>query len=249
MKRLGAAILLSLVVTLAIASPSDAAGGTSLKAAPFLESGHTYVANFSSDRLHDGNAEFWKARLLSGDDLSLNGTRNRQARYLMVQIFPEGTDDSTLARRRPLYEGRLNTLVQVAASQAGTYPVEITCRTAGRCGAIRFQVSITHQVSLYVPRSARLGLTGTFTVIVRTPSGEPLTSRGLVISLYGLWSGNGSTSLTHHVLGSATTVDGKADVSYRLPTGLTGKTIALQATSAGFAYRAASSSLCSAKVA
>lgn len=241
-------MLLFVLASLAIASPTGAAGGTSLKTAPFMSSGETYTANFSSDHLHGGNAEFWKPRLVSGDELSLDGTRSRQARYLAARIFPAGTDDATLARRRPLYEGKLSSLIQLVAPQTGAYPLEVTCGTKGRCGAIKFVVSITHEVSLYVARATSLAMKGTFTVVVRSPVAHVLTSRSLIISLYGLWPDNNSRSLTHHVIGSAITVDGKAKVDYQLPPGLTGQTISLQATSAGSGYRSASSSLCKAKV-
>jgi hypothetical protein len=91
-------------------------------------------------------------------------------------------------------------------------------------------------------------LTGRFTIIVRTPEGRPITSRHLIVSLYGLWR-DSSASVTHHVLGSTTTTKGRATFTYHLPTGLLGKTISLQAIAEGAGYRAASSSLCEAKVA
>ncbi len=54
--------------------------------------------------------------------------------------------------------------------------------------------------------------------------------------------------MTHHVLGSAEVVSGKAKIMYRLPAGLVGKTVSLQATAAGKGYLATSSSLCQARV-
>ena len=86
-----------------------------------------------------------------------------------------------------------------------------------------------------------------FTVTVRTPEDRPVMGQGLIVDLYGLWKGN-YASVTHHVLGSAEVVSGKAKIMYRLPAGLVGKTVSLQATAAGKGYLATSSSLCQARV-
>ncbi len=248
MKKVGLSLVLLLGLSLLAAPSAYASGGASLSAAPVLRSGKTYFANFSSDRLHDGNTEFWKVHLVSGDDVYLNGTRSRAAKSFVVRIFPAGTDDAALSHNRPVYAGRLSALAALTASRSGTYPVAIRCSRSRTCGTIRFSVLITHQVDLYAPHSTRLGLTGSFTVIVRTPEGKLITSQDLIVSLYGLWR-DSSASVTHHVLGSTTARNGRAVLTYHLHTGLLGKTISLQAIAEGAGYRAASSSLCEAKVA
>jgi hypothetical protein len=185
--------------------------------------------------------------LVAGDYFSLDGTTDREARYLDVKLFPAGTNDASLARKAPLDQASLNTVIRFAAPQTGTYPLEVTCDRNRACGAVEFAVYIALEVDLYIPPSARLRLSGMFTVTVRTPEDRPVTGRGLIVNLYGLWKGN-FASVTHHVLGSAEVVSGKANIMYRLPAGLVGKTVSLQATAAGKGYLATSSSLCQARV-
>lgn len=185
--------------------------------------------------------------LVAGDYFSLDGTADREARYFNVKLFPAGTNDASLARKAPLDQASLNTVIRFAAPQTGTYPVEVTCDRNRACGAVEFAVYIALAVDLYIPSSARLRLSGTFTVTVRTPENRPEMGRGLIVNLYGLWKGNYAL-VTHHVLGSAEVVSGKAKIMYRLPAGLVGKTVSLQATAAGKGYLATSSSLCQARV-
>ncbi len=248
MKRVGLMLVLFLALSLATAPSAQAHGGASLSIAPVVSSGSTYSANFSVDRLHSGNTELWKVRLLSGDDFFLNGIRSKAASSFVVRVFPVGTEEATVSTKRPVYEGRLSSLVAVTASRSGTYPIAISCSTKRRCAIIRFSILITHELVLYIPNTTRLGLTGSFTVIVRTPGGAPATGRDLIVSLYGLWRDT-SASVTHHVLSSTKVIHGRAVFTYHLPTGLAGKTISLQAIASGPGYRAASSSLCEANVA
>jgi hypothetical protein len=117
--------------------------------------------------------------------------------------------------------------------------------SAGEVGAAT--TASLRPLYLYVPSSARLKLSGKFTVSVQTSGHRAVTSRNLVINLYGLWKDN-YAALTHHVLGSAGAVAGKAVIGFRLPARLKGKSIWLQATASGGGYRPASSSLCRVQV-
>jgi hypothetical protein len=248
MKRIGFMLLLFLALSTAVAPSAQADGGASLSTAPTVTSGSTYSASFSSDRLSHGNTELWKVRLLLGDDLLLNAIRSRGASSFVVKVLPVGTDEATLWTKRPVYEARLSSPVAVTASRSGTYPIAISCNTSRRCTTIRFSVVITHELVVHIPRSTRLSLTGTFTVVVRTPGGNPVTGRDLIVSLYGLWR-DSSASVTHHVLGSTKVIRGQAVFTYHLPAGLAEKTISLQAIVDGPGYRTASSALCEANVA
>lgn len=100
---------------------------------------------------------------------------------------------------------------------------------------------------LVLPHSADLKASGTLTVSVRTPEGRPVTSRRLIVDLYGLWTDNYATQ-THHVLGSAEAISGKASFKYTLPVSLLGQTISLQATASGQGYNPVSSAFSQTKV-
>jgi len=248
MKKLTFAMALFVAGSLAVAPAAGAAGASSIAAAPFLRARASYFANFSSDHLHGGNTEFWKVRLVAGEFFSLSGTRSAAERYFTASVFPIGTDDANLRRRSPVDQGRLSAVIGLSVSRSGIYPIAVTCDKPKQCGAVSFSVSIANQVDLYIPHSARLELTGRFTVAVRTPEGGSITNRRLVVNLYGLWRDT-SASLTHHVLGTSEAIGGEATFTYRLPTALAGEVISLQATAAGAGYRATSSGLCQARVA
>jgi hypothetical protein len=246
-KKLATVMTVLTGASLVAAPAASAAGGASIANAPQLTSGAKYSATFPRSYRHNPTTEFWRVYLVAGDYFSLDGTTDREARYLDVKLFPAGTNDASLARKAPLDQASLNTVIRFAAPQTGTYPLEVTCDRNRACGAVEFAVYIALEVDLYIPPSARLRLSGMFTVTVRTPEDRPVTGRGLIVNLYGLWKGN-FASVTHHVLGSAEVVSGKANIMYRLPAGLVGKTVSLQATAAGKGYLATSSSLCQARV-
>jgi len=218
--------------------------GASIASAPFLVNAATYYAHFSSGHQ---TSEFWKVNLISGDHFVIDGTRNREASYVTARVFPAGTNDKTLRRTRPIEQSDLNHLVAFTPLQSGTYPIEIACNQTNRCAPVEFSVTINHAVDLYVPLSTKIRVSGAFVVNVKAPDGQPITSRTLAVNLYGLWKDNFATP-THHVLGSAGPVRGKAIITYRLPRDLVGKTISLQATTSGAGYLPAASSLCQARV-
>jgi len=247
MKKLTFAMALFVAASLAVAPAAGAAGASSIAAAPFLRARASYFANFSSDHLHGGNTEFWKVRLIAGEFFSLSGTRSSAERFFTARVFPIGTDDANLGKRSAVDQGRLSAIIVLSVPRSGIYPIAVTCDKPKQCRAVSFSVSIANQVDLYVVHSARLELTGRFTVAVRTPEGRPITNRRLVVNLYGLWR-DSSVSITHHVLGSSEAIGGEATFTYRLPAALAGKAISLQATAAGAGYRATSSGLCQASV-
>jgi hypothetical protein len=232
----------------ALPSSVERAGGTPLANAPVLSSRVLpYRANLSSDHLRDGKSEFWKVHLDPGDYFSLNGTGSQAAGNFDIRVFPAGTDDATLPKKYPIVQGQLSAVIGFTAPKSGTYPIEIACTDIHKCASIRFFVSITHGIVLVVPISAELKLSGTFVVTVRTPEGSPLTSRRLIVDLYGLWKDKYTTP-THHILGSSVAMNGNAAIRYSLPGDLVGQTISLQATASGQGYSPASSTLCQATV-
>jgi hypothetical protein len=194
-----------------------------------------------------GHPEFWKVRLTAGDYFSLKGVANPAAAGYYVKVFPAGTDDATLRKKSPLVQGPLSDSIGFTASRPGTYPIDIVCATSPACRSSGFFVSITQEVVLVLPKSADLNASGTFTVSVRTPQGRPVTSRRLIVDLYGLWKDNYATP-THHVLGSAKAVKGRAVFHYTLPASLSGQIISLQATASGRGFNPASSAFRQAKV-
>ena len=247
MKKLVLITSLLLGISLVLAPVASAAGAPSIATAPSLSSGVQYVANFSEGVPHHRGTEFWKANLVSGDYFSLDGTQSHQARYFVVSVLPLSTGDANLQKNSPIVHSKLDTVLAFTALQTGIYPVEVTCLDAKICGIIKFFVDIGHELALYVPSSITLKRSGKFTVRVEAFGRRPVTSRNLIVNLYGLWKDN-SAALTHHVLGSAEAKGGKAVIAYRLPAGLTGKKISLQATATGDGFLTASSSLCRARV-
>ena len=248
MKRIAAALMLLLIAaSMAFSVAAHAAGSTSVSSAPFLNTGRTYHANFATDHLHNGNTEFWKVSLARGDYFSLNGVGSRQARDYTVRVFPAGTSDANLSRRRAIVQGSLSALIGLDVPLSGVYPVAVTCGGKHPCARIAFSVSLSHQLDLLIPHTAKLKLSGTFTVTVRTLQGKAMTNRHLVINLYGLWK-DSFVAVTHHVLGSSDASKGRATFTYHLPAGLVGRTISLQATASGAGYRPTSSGLCQARV-
>jgi hypothetical protein len=221
-----------------------AAGGTPIANAPVLSS---RASPYRGLQASSGHTEFWKVKLTPGDDFSINGTANPAAADFYARVFPAGTDDATLRRKSPLVQSRLSGVIGFTASRRGTYPIEIACAATHPCGSFTFFVSVTQQVVLVLPKSAHLKSSGTITVSVRTPQGRPVTNRRLIVDLYGLGKDN-FTTLTHHVLGSAHAIKGKAAFRYTLPVGLSGQTISLQATASGHGYNPASSAFRQVKV-
>ena len=228
----------------ALSSGPATASGTPIANAPVLNS---RASPYRVLHASGGQVEFWKVSLTPGDYFSLNGTASPGATGFYVKVFPAGADDATLRRKSPLVQGRLSAVIGFTASRRGTYPVEIVCANEPTCGSTRFLVSITQEIVLVLPHSASLKASGTFTVSVRTPEGRPVTSRRLIVDLYGLWTDSYAT-LTHHVLGSAEAIKGKASFKYTLPVSLLGQTISLQATASGQGYNPASSVFSQAKV-
>lgn len=228
----------------ALSSGAATATGTPIANAPVLSS---RVSPYRVVQTGRGHIEFWKVSLTPGDYFSLNGTASPGATGFDAKVFPAGTDDATLHKKSPLVQGRLSAVIGFTAARRGTYPVEIVCANVPTCQSSRFFVSITQEIVLVLPNSADLKASGTFSVSVRTPQGRPVTSRRLIVDLYGLWKDNYAT-LTHHVLGSAEAIKGKAAFKYTLPVTLLGQTISLQATASGQGYNPVSSAFRQAKV-
>jgi hypothetical protein len=228
----------------ALSSGAATASGTPFANAPVLTS---RSSPYRVVHANSGHIEFWKVRLSPGDYFSLNGTASPGSTDFYARVFPAGTDDATLHRKSPLVQSRLTGVIGFTASRSGTYPIEFVCANSPTCPSFRFVVSITQEIELVLPNSADLKPSGTFTVSVRTPQGRAVTSRRLIIDLYGLWKDNYAT-LTHHVLGSAAAIKGKASLKYTLPDSLSGQTISLQATASGQGYNPASSAFRRVKV-
>jgi hypothetical protein len=227
----------SIGASCAVSSGAAAANGTPIANAPVLTS---RASAYHVAQAKSGLIEFWKVRLRSGDYFSLNGTASPGSTDFDAKVFPAGTDDATLHGKSPLVHSRLSGVIGFTASRSGTYPIEFVCANSPTCPSFGFFVSITQEIELVLPNSADLKPSGTFTVSVRTPEGRAVTSRRLIINLYGLWKDNYAT-LTHHVLGSAAALKGKASFKYTLPDSLSGQTISLQATASGQGYNPASS--------
>ena len=238
--------IVAILIGVFCALPSGAATatGTPIANAPVLSS---RASPYRVGQAHRGHVEFWKVNLTPGHYFALNGTASPGATDFYAKVFPAGTVDATLRTKSPLVQGRLSATIGFTASRRGIYPIEIVCAKSPSCGSFRFFVSVTQEIVLVLPHSADLKSSGTFTVGVRTPEGSPVSSRRLIVDLYGLWKGN-YTTLTHHVLGSVEAIRGKAAFNYTLPASLSGQTISLQATASGPGYSPATSALRQAKV-
>lgn len=141
-KKLATVMTILTGASLVAAPATSAAGGTSIANAPQLTPGTKYFGTFPGSYRHNPTTEFWRVHLVAGDYFSLDGTTDREARYLNVKLFPAGTDDASLARKAPLDQASMNNVIRFAAPQTGTYPVEVTCERNRACGAVEFAVYI-----------------------------------------------------------------------------------------------------------
>ena len=173
--------------TCAVSSGAAAASGTPIANAPVLTS---RASAYHVAQAKSGHIEFWKVRLSPGDYFSLNGTASPGSTDFDAKVFPAGTDGATLHGKSPLVHSRLSGVIGFTASRSGTYPIEFVCANSPTCPSFGFFVSITQEIELVLPNSADLKPSGTFTVSVRTPEGRAVTSRRLIINLYGLWKDN-----------------------------------------------------------
>jgi hypothetical protein len=244
--HLAYAVLGGLLLMSVISTPALAEGGTSIASAPVVQYGQQAFGNLSQGPEDESShcitvyRSWWTMPVMAGDLITVDW--EAQDRTDRLELFPSGTTDFTFPQTNSATTSSLNDNAKAeltyTAPRTSSLPLEFhrdgyPCNMAP--GPYSFTAYVVHSVRLFIAHRGRLSLSGTMTVGVHTPVGEPITDPNLQIALEiksrGHW----------YTVGNATAVNGIATVPFRLSARLRRQHISVRAIAYGSAYRSASS--------
>jgi hypothetical protein len=243
-RRWFASLLGGLLLTSVICSPAWAEGGASIAAAPAVVYGQQEFGSLSQGPNENGCVplyrSWWTLPVMTGDEVTVDWETQDSNVYL--HLYPPGTTDFTFPQTNPVAESFLNDNLKAEltylAPQTGSLPLEFFANSD--CGVVpgpyAFTAYVIHSVRLFIAHRGRLPLSGTMAVGVHTPVGEPISDPNLQVMLEIKSRGHWYTA------GTATPVNGLANIAFRLSAKLRHQHVSLRAVAHGSAYRAASSS-------
>jgi hypothetical protein len=236
-------------LALVLVSVSFAAGGSTIANAPVVVSGQQNFGNTTAMPTQGSSSyryEYWRLQLISGDAVTINFGVGTPTTHLEVYLYqPDVTDFNVLNSgpdkgASPQSNGKGQLLYD--AQRSGTYPLMFrTCCSSGH-GPFDFVAYIKHAVKLFIPGRSSIARNGSVAVQVRNPDGQPVTDKGLKVTLRGVWGKKART------LGSATPTNGLVRFKLHLPASLRGQTIKLRAIGSGPNYLGALSVFRAARV-
>jgi hypothetical protein len=239
--------LLAVAVSLACASSALADGGKAIAGAPTIVYGQQEFGTLGNGAVSDNGCsspaytEWWLLPVAAGDQVTINwgmqvtfGTPN----YTGLQIYPVGTTDYTYADADTVVDQALNNndggadQATFTATTTGTMPVAFvspytTC-VAASSGPYNFTAYVLHEMVLTAP-AVGATLSGTADIGVHSPDGAALSSP-VQVSLQVLESGVWTT------IGTATALNGLAQIAYGIPSSLAGSLVSLRAVGTGSGY-------------
>ncbi len=232
----------ALLLTSVICSPAWAEGGASIAAAPAVIYGQQEFGSLSQGPNVNGCTyrSWWAVTVMAGDELTVDW--EAQDRYAYLHLYPPGTTDFTFPQTSQVAESSLNDNLKAEltyqATQTGSLPLEFyassDCDVAPP-GPYSFTANVVHTLRLFIAHRGRLPLSGTLAVGVHTPVGEPITDPNLQVTLEVKVRGHWYT------VGTATAVNGVANVPFRLSARLRHQHVSLRAIARGSAYHSTSS--------
>ena len=216
------------------ASIAFAAGGTTIKNAPYVTWGTPMYGDISkvpSDS--QGNQyEWWKLHLIAGDHLTIKFEEaSTSGSFYDLNIWAAGIDDFNWAQsHRDYFTPNSNGKAQVDydISTSGDYPIAFR-GSAGAAGAFDFTATVQHKARLTLTAS-RVSRKGALTVGARYPDGSAIDG-GLGATLYALWSGK------WHKMGKSAASHGSIKISYALPASLRGKRVKVAVNAGGPSFK------------
>jgi hypothetical protein len=256
-------LLTSLCMAASDAPPVLAAGGKDIASAPLVTFGQQQVGNTATDGGQGpGTAadscpgpkenSWWNLPVTASDAVTIDYTTSGQpgaSGQHGLYLYSVGTTDHTVQQTSPEVRSESGTngkgQIVFTATRSGTMPMVISAFSCYRndiAGPYNFTAYVRHAVLLSVPRQRSLRRTGTINVTVRNPDGGPISDAGLSVALQVR---RGSSIRT---VGRATSANGVASISYRVPASLRRRRVGLRAQAKGDDYITKTSSSQSLKV-
>lgn len=236
------------LIVLATAGSAYGAGATTIAAAPPVTPFQTVSGNLATEPTeHQGDysaCQWWTVSVLAHDAVAIAGSTS-----FGTAFYPPGTTDTNFNAIEPVAQGFMAQGVSWTAPQTGVYPFSV-CGNALGGGAVigqeyvrpfTFTVYDRHNASIYAPARVKTGLSGVITIYVRNDEGQPITSGGLTVSLYGVWRDVSYVPPTKHRIASGHPTAGVVRLHYRLPQRFAHSSITLSATAAGNEFQSIAS--------
>jgi hypothetical protein len=240
----------ALASTFACVATAQAAGGSNIESAPQVSPGVQTFGTTGTGRYQCAAADYWNLSLAAGDEATIDWmsvTDSDGGDYANeLSVYPAGTTDFSINNVERMHEFSIGDNDRAesifSANTTGSYPL-IFWRASGRCsspgGPYSFTVTVKHSVVLFLGSVKKLDRrSGTISVGVHTPEGQPITDPGLRVSLRGSWPGHKASELA-----GGSPSGGIVSLSVKLPKSTRGKKVSIRAISAGAGYRSAHSSL------
>lgn len=222
-----------------LVSVSIAAGGNQISNAPVVVSGVQYFGNTANMPEQGGDRrEYWRLNLVAGDAITVNFSESGDVRRMNLRVYlmPAGITDfnvlntSSAQSASPQDNGKGQ--LTYTAPTTGVYPLMFrTSSYSTYPGPFDFVAYIRHGVKVFIPAQAGISRTGSIAVQVKTPDGNPITDKGLKITLRGSWTGGKPKTL-----GKTTAANGLAKFKLDLPASAKGQTIRIRAIAQGANY-------------
>jgi hypothetical protein len=228
-----------------------AAGGSSIESAPQITPGVQTFGDTNTGKLKGcAAADYWNLSLRAGDQAIVDWTSltdsNGRDYANELSVYPSGTTDFSINNNDPAHEFSVGDNDRAesifSANSTGSYPL-IFWRGSGSCstpgGPYNFTVTVKHSAVLFLGSVKKLaGRSGTLSVGVHAPDGQPITDGGLRVALRGSWPGHKASELA-----SGTPTNGAAKLSVKLPKSARGKKVSIRAVAQGADYLPARSSV------
>jgi hypothetical protein len=239
-----------LALGLSSATVAQAAGGSNIasasQVAPGTQNfGDTNTGHYSGDC----PADFWNLSLAAGDRATVDWTSltdSHDSDYAnTLSVWPAGTTDFSINNGSPqqrFFVGSNHQAESIfSANRTGSYPLVFwrDSYCGGTGGPYNFTVTVKHSAVLFLGSVKKLaGRSGTLSVGVHTPDGQPITDGGLRVAVRGSWAGHKASELA-----SGAPADGKTALSVKLPKSARGKKVSIRAFAQGADYLPARSSV------
>lgn len=237
MRRITITVLF--LLALVVAPSARAEGGAAISGAPVVaygqqEFGYVHFVKYEDCR------QWWLLPSVAGDHLQIDW--EVQDPYVVLRLYPLGTNDFNFPQNNTLTSGGINSNMKAeftyVSEQTGDLPMLFTdpgCYGNAEPGPYNFTAYVTHSIVVGSPNIAVLHARGIVAVPVHDPAGgeinTPVVTCVLEIKGRGRWT----------ALGTAPVANSLATIHFKVPPRLRHQHVALRALATGAGYFPASS--------